>query len=1508
MKIPSTTNSLASTQQNTNTNPMNTTKTSRSLKPAHVLVGSILALLAPSVSAQTVIVPISVANGSFEETVGVSIGGVTYYRGVDIWDRNTDGVLDGNGFITGTATPLGGQPTGNTNPRFWTTVETEQDLIAYDARWPQWDNTALPGPTDGIQAILLDKRGTIGANGNIKLGVGTVANYGTGTSLKMKFDTRFGEAGSNANSALDANTNFFSFFNVNGTRDTANQFASNMGAALGVGPLDRKIRTWSEMGLNAGNLPSLTPTTSPLPAVGVGLASQAAHMDHFSVDRPLAGLNAADALEIGVWFGKLTGVANANGGGTRVYLDNVTVELTIDTVLSDIAGTTDWHTGTTWTPNTVPIQYTPLDVGPAASGHNVTITTATANAYSMKISSGSVSSTGQILNVYSVAPGALDTVGGTLALDGASTLNIAKADTTTAFAGLTVAAGTILNVTSELTVNSVKDLSGATINTPKVTLAGGTLTKTDGLIIGNTKLISGNGTVAGLLTVASGGKVSPGTDTTLNTINADSLTLDAGGLLTVNMDSGTVTSDQLLTTVANGLTINGGAITVLDATGSGPLTTVSGPYNVIGYTGAIQGAGTAALSVANPVAGRRYAFNSTGSFVTLDVSQGSVWSDAGGGGLWSNGVANWSGVSPIATDVLVYDLVGSGSSVNDLVAGSSFKSIQFNTGAAAFTLTGNAVNLTGFGGEVVRNNSTNTQIINLPVTLGASGAINAASGAVVFDTSATIDNNGNTLTVTGAQPVTLRATMTGVGGLNMAANAKLNLGADDAVSGTMTINAGGTIDNTKGSAMTLTNNPAHVWNGDFIFTGTNDLNFGTGAVTITKNGDEGVTVNGGAARIMTIGGPVTMAGASSRLVKKGTGTMVISSAGSNLQRLQVTAGGTLLLDNSVAATPSMTVVSERVRLNDNNTILDINNFALTTPGMNIDRGRIIVRGSSVITNTGGNRITGSGDSNAKSFRFKDNAVINGGSGNFETSWTQAAQSYYVTFENSAQGTFANVRLGPNAEYADSSGHNTVLDIKDTASITTPGSFFVLMQANDQNRSGFYRGNMQVYHHGGTVTVGANLSIAERDIRTNLSSAGHQATGAYNLHTGSVLNLGGRILGGAVDTKLGKAFVNLHGGQINYTGAGAQSDWINLTVTAGTAGNNSHENLRLWQNTTINTGAQNLTINQAILAPTGNGISAIATTGLTGTVYTNDTPPWVLIEDTTGSGASAVPTINAAGNITGFTITNPGNNYSATPTVRLIRGDMNIAATVSGANISFADNATTYSGGLKKTGSGILTLGAITNGINTYRGLTDVQAGTLQLNAGSAIPDTGAVNVADVVGATLLLNANETIGSLSGGGLVGGTVNLQANTLTVGDASATTFGGTVTGTATTGAVVKEGAGVLNLAPGAVLTFDALTANNGTLNVNSALGTGVGTGVVAVNNAGTKLRFGSVSQTLSSLTIGAGATVIFTSGAASGAFSGNDKGAGFGGGATVPEPGTLGLLLVGALGMLNRRRRA
>ena len=162
---------------------------------------------------------------------------------------------------------------------------------------------------------------------------------------------------------------------------------------------------------------------------------------------------------------------------------------------------------------------------------------------------------------------------------------------------------------------------------------------------------------------------------------------------------------------------------------------------------------------------------------------------------------------------------------------------------------------------------------------------------------------------------------------------------------------------------------------------------------------------------------------------------------------------------------------------------------------------------------------------------------------------------------------------------------------------------------------------------------------------------------------------------------------------------------------------------------------------------------------------------------------------------------------------------------------------------------------------------------------------------------------------TGTGTVGGPVTLTSKTMIVSEGTLNING---TLTAAGHAVTTMGSGVITFgAAGSLASLNSLTVTDGTTNVNSALGAAAGNADVVVGDGfgGTaKLRFGSVSHTLGSLTIGAGATVVFTSGAASGAFSGGDKGAGFGGGATVPEPGTLGLLLVGALGMLNRRRRA
>ena len=160
------------------------------------------------------------------------------------------------------------------------------------------------------------------------------------------------------------------------------------------------------------------------------------------------------------------------------------------------------------------------------------------------------------------------------------------------------------------------------------------------------------------------------------------------------------------------------------------------------------------------------------------------------------------------------------------------------------------------------------------------------------------------------------------------------------------------------------------------------------------------------------------------------------------------------------------------------------------------------------------------------------------------------------------------------------------------------------------------------------------------------------------------------------------------------------------------------------------------------------------------------------------------------------------------------GDFTIGGVVSGA-------------GITKQGAGTLTL----SGTNTYTGTTTISAGTLVVSGGSAIADTGAVVLADVASAIFDLSASETIGSLAGGGTTGGNVDLNANTLTVGDASSTTYAGVIGDSGATGALTKIGAGTLTLS--GVNTYTGLTnITAGTL--TGAFGVA---GSLTVSNGGT-----------------------------------------------------------------------
>lgn len=131
-----------------------------------------------------------------------------------------------------------------------------------------------------------------------------------------------------------------------------------------------------------------------------------------------------------------------------------------------------------------------------------------------------------------------------------------------------------------------------------------------------------------------------------------------------------------------------------------------------------------------------------GSFAALSANK--TW-DGGSpvNSLWQTG-ANWDlDGAPISNDALFFAGTARLTPVNDFAANTLFNGITLNAGAGAFTLSGNALTLTpglAAGGGTVTggnatNNSTNTEIVNLAVTLAAGNhtfVTAASSGALNF--------------------------------------------------------------------------------------------------------------------------------------------------------------------------------------------------------------------------------------------------------------------------------------------------------------------------------------------------------------------------------------------------------------------------------------------------------------------------------------------------------------------------------------------------------------------------------------------------------------------------------------------------------------------------------------------------------------------------------------------------------------------------------------------------------
>ena len=326
-------------------------------------------------------------------------------------------------------------------------------------------------------------------------------------------------------------------------------------------------------------------------------------------------------------------------------------------------------------------------------------------------------------------------------------------------------------------------------------------------------------------------------------------------------------------------------------------------FDIISYSGAIQGYGVYGLSVANPNPGTRYLFGTTGSYVTLKAGAFPQWSGTGSTANWSDS-ANWSGIGINTGDQLVFD-GNTRLNANNDQANTTYNGMIFNPTASSFTLSGSGITNTGD----ILNSSPNPQTINLPMVMNKPGGVTfiAPIGPIATGPAGTIDNGGQPLNVIGTANVTFGGSISGAGALAMNGSGTLALNAANSFSGNTRVTSGilsvGHAQALQGSTldMNAADSGAVTFNSLSTATlgglqGTRNLGLGVAAATVGSNNASTTyagVLSGGSGLTKTGNGMLTLSAAStyggSTLVSGGT--LQLAGATSPASRSSMRTGG-----------------------------------------------------------------------------------------------------------------------------------------------------------------------------------------------------------------------------------------------------------------------------------------------------------------------------------------------------------------------------------------------------------------------------------------------------------------------------------------------------------------------------------------------------------------------------------------------------------------------------------------
>lgn len=657
-------------------------------------------------------------------------------------------------------------------------------------------------------------------------------------------------------------------------------------------------------------------------------------------------------------------------------------------------------------------------------------------------------------------------------------------------------------------------------------------------------------------------------------------------------------------------------------------------------------------------------------------------------------------------------------------------------------------------------------------SVAASASI-ANGGSLVFDLADTPNVHANpisgsgSLTKLGAGSLTLAGANTFTGNLALGAGT-LNLdhaSAAGAAPGALVIN-GGTLDNTSGADITLSGAKPQTWNADVAFTGTHSLFMGGGTVTLGGSGTSR-TVNVAASTL----GVGALNGPGYGLIKTGPGMLLINrnatgTLGGPLDIQQGIVGtsedlhatglaGTGILQNSgltqskwVYLTGNTDFVFDGIiRNNDGSNTYQIgllkrgsgtltlnNNANKATSNVGVDSGKLVLNGTGTYgcQNNDGTTNTGFTASVGNTAGANGILEINGPTVNYNNRSNAATDPWRGTLSigNNGTGTGAvRLRSGSlalNMQLGVAMANGSFGAYTQTGGTATVGGFVALGLGTGTGLFEMTGGTMT---HASLLTVGAgtggtgvmriggNAAYNATNTSTTALWVAESGTGTLILQDSATMTLDPagpglvlgqnasgagtlNLLGGTLTTKslakgAGTGTLNFNGGTLkaNQANAAFLTGLTNAYVHAGGG--------------TVDNGGNAITVGQALLAPSGNGVGAAGLVpGGSGFIA----PPVVTITGD-GTGASAVATIDANGNLTGITMTNPGTGYTTIPTFALVGGGI-------GSSGAFDGNATLVpaaSGGMRFAGTGTTTLTAV----NTYTGNTTVGAGSTLVLADNA---------------------------------------------------------------------------------------------------------------------------------------------------------------------------------------------